>query len=71
MLGIQACWIVNQSGWRGGKPLKITDLIRPELSEQDQLTPEEARKMIEDLAWQHKQKFWTKIGDKYIKKEGE
>ena len=47
----------------------MTDLIRPDLEEKDRMTPEEARRMIEDLAWQHKKKFWGKIGDKYIKKE--
>jgi len=63
-LAIQAVWIVNQSGWRGGKPLRVRDLLKPEV-ESKPLTKEE----IETMAWQHKQKFWTKIGDKYIKKE--
>ena len=67
---ILACWIVNQAGMRGGRPLKVSDLIRPE-KRKDDVSPEDARKMIEDMAWQHKQKFWTKIGDKYIKKEDE
>jgi len=55
---------------RGGRALKVSDLIRSE-QKKDDLPPEDARKMIEDMAWQHKQKFWTKIGDKYIKKEDE
>jgi len=61
---ILACWIVNQSGWRGGKALHPRDLVRMEATEKP-LTKEE----LEAMAWQHKQKFWTKIGDKYIKKE--
>ena len=65
---ILACWIVNQAGMRGGRALKVSDLIRSE-QKKDDLPPEDARKMIEDMAWQHKQKFWMKIGDKYIKKE--
>ena len=47
----------------------MSDLIYTELGEGQQLAPEDAKKMIEDLAWQHKQKFWGKVGDKYIKKE--
>lgn len=51
--------------------MRVRDLIRLKSEEGEQLSDEDRRRMIEDIAWQHKQKFWTKIGDEYIKKEGE
>jgi len=69
-LAAQACWIINycHSG-ELKKAVQVKDLVNFDAPAKGLETPEEARAMIDNLLAYQKTKCWTKIPDKFAKKQ--
>ena len=65
----QACWIINYTSQTLKRAIKPTDLVNFDSSAKEFQTSEEAKTMIDNLLAFQKTKCWTKIPDKFAKKQ--
>lgn len=71
---ILASWIINHSGF-ASKSVRPSNLLRPRggkvKTDGDVQTKEDVQRILDEAARYHKTKAWTKLSDKYAKKEGD
>ena len=63
---VLACWIINYSGWTK-RAVRPRDLVRWPSDEVKIKSPEDIRKIVKEIAKEHKKKFWRLIKDDYVK----